>query len=171
MSVARGALGAARGAARAAAGRAAAAVTAAARAAPIVLAVAALAACRAGGGAETVALQVGAGRFVVEVARTQDQRERGLMYRTELGPRQGMLFVFDDDRVRGFWMRNTPLPLSIAFLSAAGEILQIESLIPYSEVVVRSRRPARYALEVNAGAYAEVGAKVGDLIGFPRNWR
>ncbi len=146
------------------------AARAVARAALIALAAAALAGCR-GGGVETVALQVGAGRFVVEVARTQDQRERGLMYRTELGPRRGMLFVFDHDRERGFWMKNTPLPLSIAFLSAGGEILQIESLIPYSEVVVRSRQPARYALEVNAGAFAEVGAKVGDLIGFPRNWR
>lgn len=133
-------------------------------------AVTALASCQSGG-PETVALQVGAERFVVEVARTPDRRERGLMYRTELGPREGMLFVFDDDRVRGFWMRNTPLPLSIAFLSVGGEILQIESLIPFSEVVVRSRQPARYALEVNAGAFASAGAEVGGLIGFPRNWR
>ena len=141
-----------------------------ARAALIVLLLAALVACR-GGGPETVTLEVGADRFTVWVARTGDQRERGLMYRTELGARQGMLFVFEDDRVRGFWMRNTPLPLSIAFLSVDGRILQIEHLTPFSELVVRSRHPARYALEVNAGAFAEVGAGVGDLIGFPRNWR
>lgn len=134
------------------------------------LAAGALASCQAGG-PETVALQVGDDRFVVEVARTPDRRERGLMYRTELGAREGMLFVFDDDRVRGFWMRNTPLPLSIAFLSAGGEILQIESLTPFSEAVVRSRQPARYALEVNAGAFAEAGAAVGDRVGFPRSWR
>lgn len=136
----------------------------------ILLALAALAACR-GDGMETVRLQVGDDRFIVQVARTPDQRERGLMFRTELGPRQGMLFVFDDDRVRGFWMKHTPLPLSIAFLSARGEILQIEPLIPFSELVVRSRQAARYALEVNAGAFAEVDAAVGDVIGFPRNWR
>ena len=141
-----------------------------ARAALIVLLLAALVACP-GGGPETVTLEVGADRFTVWVARTGDQRERGLMYRTELGARQGMLFVFEDDRVRGFWMRNTPLPLSIAFLSVDGRILQIEHLTPFSELVVRSRHPARYALEVNAGAFAEVGAGVGDLIGFPRNWR
>lgn len=131
---------------------------------------AALAACR-GDRMETVTLQVGNDRFVVQVARTPDQRERGLMYRTELGPRQGMLFVFDDDQVRGFWMKHTPLPLSIAFLSARGEILQIESLIPYSELVVRSRQAARYALEVNDGAFTEADAAVGDVIGFPRTWR
>ena len=141
-----------------------------ARAALIVLLLAALVACR-GDGPETVTLEVGADRFTVWVARTGDQRERGLMYRTELGARQGMLFVFEDDRVRGFWMRNTPLPLSIAFLSVDGRILQIEPLTPFSELVVRSRHPARYALEVNTGAFAEVGAGVGDLIGFPRNWR
>ncbi len=140
------------------------------RAVVVGLLAVALVACR-GGGPETVKLQVGDARFTIWVARTPDQRERGLMYRTEMGPRQGMLFVFEDDRVRAFWMKNTPLPLSIAFLSVEGEILQIEPLTPFSELIVRSRRPARYALEVNAGAFAEVGAEVGDLIGFPRNWR
>lgn len=127
-------------------------------------------ACR-GGVPETVRLQVGDERFTAWVARTPEQRERGLMYRTEMGPRQGMLFMFDEEQVLSFWMKNTPLPLSIAFLSAEGEILQIEPLTPFSELIVRSWRPARYALEVNAGAFAEAGAEVGDLIGFPRNWR
>ncbi|MDD9987397.1 MAG: DUF192 domain-containing protein [Spirochaetaceae bacterium] len=130
----------------------------------------ALVACR-GGAAETVRLGVGEERFTVWVARTSEQRARGLMYRTDLGPRQGMLFVFENEQVLSFWMKNTPLPLSIAFLSADGEILQIEPLTPFSEVIVSSWRPARYALEVNAGAFAEAGAQVGDLVGFPRNWR
>lgn len=129
-----------------------------------------LVACR-DGAAETVRLRVGEERFTVWVARTPEQRARGLMYRTDLGPRQGMLFVFENEQVLSFWMKNTPLPLSIAFLSADGEILQIEPLTPFSEVKVSSWRPARYALEVNAGAFAEAGAQVGDLIGFPRNWR
>jgi len=127
-------------------------------------------ACR-GGAPETVKLRVGEERFTVWVARTPEQRERGLQYRTEMGPRQGMLFVFDEEQVLSFWMKNTPLPLSIAFLSVEGEILQIEPLTPFSERIVRSWRPARYALEVNAGAFADAGAEVGDLIGFPRNWR
>lgn len=133
------------------------------------LLVVAMGACRAE--PEIASLQVGDNQFTVWVARTSDQRQRGLMYRTDLGPRQGMLFVFDDDSVREFWMKNTPLPLSIAFLSAAGKILQIELLTPYSETLVRSQRPARYALEVAAGAFAEVGASVGDVVVFPRNWR
>ena len=140
-----------------------------ARAALLAVVVTALIACR--GGPETAKLQVGDSRFTVWVARTPDQRQRGLMYRTDLGTRQGMLFVFEDDSVREFWMKNTPLPLSIAFLAADGEILQIEPLTPYSEARVRSRRPARYALEVSAGAFAEVGASVGGVIGFPRGWR
>lgn len=130
----------------------------------------ALVACR-DGRPETVRLQVGDERFTVWVARTPEQRERGLMYRTEMGPRQGMLFVFEDERVLSFWMKNTPLPLSIAFVSTGGEILQIEPMAPFSELIVRSWRPARYALEVNAGAFADARAEVGDLIGFPRNWR
>ena len=130
----------------------------------------ALVACR-DGRPETVRLQVGSERFTAWVARTPEQRERGLMYRTEMGPRQGMLFVFEDERVLSFWMKNTPLPLSIAFLSAQGEILQIEPMTPFSELIVRSWRPARYALELNAGAFADAGAELGDMIGFPRDWR
>ena len=117
-----------------------------------------------------ITLQVGDSRFEVSIARTVEDRGRGLMFRTDLGPREGMLFVFDDDEHRAFWMKNTPLPLSIAFLSADGKILQIESLVPYSEMRVRSRQPSRYALELNAGAFEEVGAEVGDVIRFPRNW-
>ena len=117
-----------------------------------------------------ITLQVGDGRFEVSIARTVEDRGRGLMFRTDLASREGMLFVFDDDEHRAFWMKNTPLPLSIAFLSADGKILQIESLVPFSEMRVRSRQPARYALELNAGAFKEVGAEVGDVIRFPRSW-
>ena len=135
----------------------------------VSIAVTAFMACR--NGPETTVLQIGDSRFTVWVASTPDQRQRGLMFRTDLGPRQGMLFVFEDSSEHEFWMKNTPLPLSIAFLTVDGVIFQIESLTPYSELVVRSRQPARYAIEVKAGAFSEVGANVGDKISFPRNWR
>ncbi len=135
----------------------------------IILTIAVLSSCRED--SNIIAIQVGDGRFDVSIARTVEQRERGLMFQTDLGPREGMLFVFDDNARRSFWMKDTSLPLSIAFLSDDGEILQIELLTPYSELPVRSWRPARYALEVNAGAFAEVGAKVGDVIRLPKNWK
>ena len=72
----------------------------------------------------------------MEVARTEAQREHGLMGRKDLGPRDGMIFVFDRDQRLSFWMKNTPTPLSIAFLSAEGKILQIEDMEPFSEKVV-----------------------------------
>jgi hypothetical protein len=103
----------------------------------------------------------------VEVARTEAQRERGLMERTNLGPRDGMIFVFDRDDHLSFWMKNTPTPLSIAFLSVEGKVLQIEDMEAFSESIVRSQLSARYALEMRKGAFAELGIKEGDAFTFP----
>jgi len=75
---------------------------------------------------------VGSTVFTVEVARTEAQRERGLMHRRSLGSREGMLFVFDADQRLAFWMKDTPGALSIAFLSPEGRILQIEDMEPLS---------------------------------------
>ena len=105
--------------------------------------------------------------LTVEVARTEAQRERGLMQRTDLGPRDGMIFVFDRDDHLSFWMKNTPTALSIAFISVEGKILQIEDMEPFSESIVRSRLSARYALEMRKGAFAELGITEGDTFTFP----
>ncbi len=105
--------------------------------------------------------------LTVEVARTEAQREHGLMGRTNLGPRDGMIFVFDRDDHLTFWMKNTPTALSIAFLSAEGKILQIEDMEPFSEKIVRSRLSARYALEMRKGAFAELGSGRGTRVTFP----
>lgn len=120
---------------------------------------------------ERVAVQVGSDVFTVEVARTDAQHERGLMHRRSLGSREGMLFVFAADQHLTFWMKNTRIPLSIAFLSSGGRILQIEDLEPYSQKAVRSRLSARYALELPRGAFAEVGAAVGDTVSLPESVR
>jgi uncharacterized membrane protein (UPF0127 family) len=124
-----------------------------------------LAGCRPG--AEKVTLQVSGQSLSVEVARTDAQREHGLMGRKDLGPRDGMIFVFDRDEHLAFWMKNTPTPLSIAFISAEARILQIEDMQPFSEAVIRSRLAARYALEMKQGAFAALGIKEGDVITFP----
>ncbi len=115
-------------------------------------------------GEETVALPVGDHVFQVEIADTPESRQQGLMFREDLGSDEGMLFVFPDSQVRSFWMKNTPLPLSIAYISAEGRILEIRHMEPYSEQPVRSRFPARYALEVNRGRFSEVGITPGDEI-------
>ena len=112
-------------------------------------------------------LTVGGAVFRVELAVTPEQRRQGLMYRDRLGEREGMLFVFEDERLLSFWMRNTPLPLSIAFIDARGVIVRIADLVPYSEQQVSSQVPARYALEVNRGAFERAGVTVGDLVDLP----
>jgi len=114
-----------------------------------------------------VALQAAGQVLTVEVARTDAQRERGLMGRKEIGPREGMIFVFDKDDHLSFWMKNTPTPLSIAFLSAEGKVLQIADMEPFSEKIIRSRLSARYALEMRQGAFAEMQITEGTIISFP----
>ena len=118
-----------------------------------------------------VELRVGPATFRVEVAATPAARQQGLMFREELGLREGMLFVFDRTEVRSFWMRNTPLPLSIAYIDERGVIVHITDMEPYSEAPVSSRFPARYALEVNRGAFADAGVRVGDRVEIPAQYR
>ena len=120
---------------------------------------------------EKVSVTAGSAVFSVEVARTAAQRERGLMRRRSLGSREGMLFVFEGDQHLAFWMKDTPVPLSIAFLSSEGRILQIEDMEPLSLKAVRSRMSARYALELPRGAFAEVGAREGNTVVLPEAFR
>jgi uncharacterized membrane protein (UPF0127 family) len=120
---------------------------------------------------ERVPVTVGSAVFTVEVARTDAQRERGLMHRRSLGNREGMLFVFDADQRLAFWMKDTLVPLSIAFLSSEGRILQIEDMDPLSQKAIRSRLSARYALELPRGAFTEVGAAEGDIVVLPEEFR
>ncbi len=135
------------------------------RALAAALAAAGLAGCPAS--TERITLHAGGQALSVEVARTEAQREHGLMGRTDLGPRDAMLFVFDRDDHLSFWMKNTPTALSIAFLSAEGRILEIEDMEPFSEKIVRSRFSARYALEMKKGAFAALGIREGDAVSFP----
>jgi uncharacterized membrane protein (UPF0127 family) len=114
-----------------------------------------------------VTLQAAGQELTVEVARTDAQRERGLMGRKGIGPREGMIFVFDRDDHLSFWMKNTSTALSIAFLSAEGKVLQIADMEPFSEKIIRSRLSARYALEMRQGAFAEMRITEGTIVTFP----
>jgi uncharacterized protein len=114
-----------------------------------------------------VTLRAAGKELSIEVARTEAQRERGLMGRKDIGSREGMIFVFDRDDHLTFWMKDTPTALSIAFLSAEGKVLEITDMEPFSEKTVRSRLSARYALEMRRGAFAELGIGEGTFIAFP----
>lgn len=103
----------------------------------------------------------------VEVAETPSQRELGLMNRDELAPEEGMVFVFDDDQTAGFWMKNTRIPLSIAFYDADGRIVRILDMEPCTADPCPVYEPGvayRGALEVNQGAFRRWGVEAGDRI-------
>ena len=100
----------------------------------------------------------------VELASDNAGRAQGLMHRSQLLTDGGMLFAFPDQDSRSFWMRNTPVPLSIAYADAEGKIINIEDMEPYSEVGVRSTAPATYALEMNRGWFNQNGVTPGHLL-------
>lgn len=109
-------------------------------------------------------LQMGAATLQLELACTPEEQQRGLMFRETLPENQGMLFVFAQEQTLGFWMKNTALPLSIAYISAQGEIVDIQDLHPFDEIPRRSIKPAQYALEVNQGWFARHQIVVGQHI-------
>jgi uncharacterized membrane protein (UPF0127 family) len=102
--------------------------------------------------------------MTVELARTGAERGRGLMGRKSLKDGRGMLFIFDRDQILSFWMKNTLIPLSIAFITRDGRILEIRDMNPLDETAVRSVRSGRYALEVPQGWFGRAGIKAGDTV-------
>jgi len=121
-------------------------------------------------GLDRVTLQAAGKEITAEVARTDSEREHGLMGRARLGVAEGMLFIFDRDQHLEFWMKDTPLPLSIAFLSEEGKILEIRDMQPFDLRTIRSHFYARYALEMNQGAFQKLGIAVGDSVTFPQDF-
>lgn len=111
-----------------------------------------------------VVLSINGRPLSVEIARTKSQRKKGLMFREELGWQEGMIFVFKKDQYLSFWMKNTKIPLSIAFLDKNGKVTDIYDMQPYSLSPIRSTKKCRYALEVNRGYFFEAGLSVGDTI-------
>lgn len=105
--------------------------------------------------------------LTVEIANRSDQRQRGLMFRESMDERAGMLFVFQGDRTGGFWMRNTLIPLDIAYLGADGTVLEIVHGVPLSLDILRPAQPYRYTLEVNGGWFERHGFGVGDRVAIP----
>ena len=105
----------------------------------------------------------------VEIADDLPEQTRGLMERTALAEDRGMLFVYSDEEVRSFWMKNTLIPLSIAYMDSDGRIVDLQDMKPLDDDPPHyvSAEPARYALEVNRGFFEEHGVEVGDTADLP----
>lgn len=108
-----------------------------------------------------IELTAGMHRIYAEVADHEDTRRTGLMHRESLAPNHGMLFVFEQPAVQCFWMRNTLVPLSIAFLDEDGRVVNLADMAPQTEDAHCSAAPVRHALEMEQGWFAQRGIKPG----------
>lgn len=124
----------------------------------------------------TVPLTIKQQSFTLWIADNNDERERGLMFVTaeEMadlsdGTKRGMLFIFDYEQQLSFWMKNTIIPLDIAYLDAAGVVVATYTMPPLDARIgqYRSGSPARFAIEVRAGVWSDLGVSAGDVITIP----
>jgi uncharacterized protein len=109
----------------------------------------------------TISLQAGMHVIKAEVARTDSERAIGLMHRREMPQHEGMLFVFEQPHVQCFWMKNTLIPLSVAYLADDGAVVNIADMQPLSLDSHCSAKPVRFVLEMNQGWFAKRGIKAG----------
>jgi uncharacterized protein len=119
---------------------------------------------------EEMELMINGNRITVEIARTAEQRRTGLMHRKHLDPDRGMLFVSERDEKLSFWMKDTVIPLSLAFIAKDGTITKIHHMRPLSHKSIVSERSVRFALEVNQGYFDEHGIEAGDTVEFPEQF-
>ncbi len=115
----------------------------------------------------TVQMAIGNETFKLEVADTEVKAKRGLMYRESMPPDHGMLFIFDDNAPRAFWMENTLIPLDIIYLQGSGRVVSVKSMKPRDRTPVPSDAPAMYAIELNQGAADRAGVRAGDVLIIP----
>lgn len=115
-----------------------------------------------------IASKAGVYAFEIELATTEKQRERGLMFRKSLPPRHGMLFDFEHDRVVAMWMKNTYIPLDMIFIAHDGRITRIaQNTTPMSTAIIYSGGPVRAVLEVAGGTTRRLGIVPGDVVSYP----
>jgi uncharacterized membrane protein (UPF0127 family) len=109
-------------------------------------------------------LHVGMHNIRAQLALTPEQRQTGLMFRQSMPTHEGMLFVFEQAATQCFWMRNTLIPLSVAFLAEDGTVVNLADMKPQSDESHCSSKPVRYVLEMNQGWFAKRGVKPGTRI-------
>ncbi len=115
-----------------------------------------------------IPLYIGQKEIRVEVAKTPEERSHGLMDRKYLGKDEGMLFIFETEDYHGFWMKNTFIPLSIAFMEKNGRIVWITDMKPLTLDSHVPPQPILYALEMNKGWFSSHAIKVGDVVRFSK---
>ena len=101
---------------------------------------------------------------LAEIARKPEERTRGFMERKKIPEGTGMIFIFEQDQILSFWMKNTPTPLSIAYIDSNGQIRDIFDMKPYSLAPIQSTVSVRYALEVPQGWFKKNSVAIGDTI-------
>ena len=116
---------------------------------------------------ERIKLAAGMHRLDVQVAATPEQRQVGLMFRKDMPQHEGMIFIFDQPAQQCFWMKNTLLPLSAAFIADDGTIVNIEDMKPLVLDSHCSAKPVRYVLEMNKGWFAKKGVQAGSKLQGP----
>jgi hypothetical protein len=118
-------------------------------------------------------ITLGGKKISVEIAKTEEQHQQGLMFRKSLPAQAGMLFIFKDEQVRNFWMKNTIIDLSIGYFNKDQVLIDVQEMVPLSPMDVRpvtypSAKPAMYALEMNKGWFAKNKIKTGQKFQFDR---
>lgn len=111
-----------------------------------------------------IKLEVKENVYILEYAKTYEQRAKGLMHRATLCENCGMLFQFNQSKMAGFWMKNTLIPLDIAFVRADGMITDIKSMKPHDLTTTKSSQSVLYAWEMNLGWFTKNGIQVGDTV-------
>ena len=112
----------------------------------------------------SITLSAGMHLIQAEVAQTPDQRSTGLMFRSTMGTNEGMLFAFEESGQQCFWMKNTLIPLSVAFIADDGSIVNIDEMKPQTLDSHCSTQPVRFVLEMNEGWFAKRGIKAGSKV-------
>lgn len=118
-------------------------------------------------GLPTTQMQIGNEQFTIEIANSAATREIGLMNRQSMPADHGMIFVFPSEGFLGFWMKNTYVPLDIIYVNEDARVVSIRAMKPLDLTSVPSGMPAKYAIELNQGAAARAGVKVGDRLVLP----
>ena len=108
--------------------------------------------------------------FLVELAEKENERRKGLQCKKYVDKNEGMLFVWPKEDFRYFWMKNTKMPLDLIFINSNFKIVEIYfDAVPFSKMIIKSKKKAQYVLELNAGRLKNLGFGLGDLISFKKN--
>jgi uncharacterized protein len=116
---------------------------------------------------DVVRMPIGGKTFTLEIADDGNEQQWGLMARASMPADRGMIFVFDDEEPRAFWMKDTLIPLDILYLDASGRVVSVKQMKPKDLTPVPSDGPAMYAIELNQGAADRAGVKAGDVLAIP----